>query len=91
MDLKSKSYYTTPIEIPIENSNERMKPLLLGLVIYFSQLCHGQLKDCYYMDGRAASTDFPCDPDAEVSTDVAFISDLFDIGLTASRLVHVVA
>lgn len=30
------------------------------------------------MDGDSASTDFPCDPDAEVSTGVASILDCFD-------------
>lgn len=48
-----------------------MKTFLLGLVVCFSQVCHGQLKDCYHMDGGAAADNFPCDPDAEVSTSIA--------------------
>lgn len=48
-----------------------MKTFLLGLVVFFSQVCYGQLKDCYLMDGGAASEYFPCDPDVEVSTSIA--------------------
>lgn len=55
-----------------------MKIFLLGLVLCFSGICHGQLKDCFAYDGTAAGTNFPCDPDAEVSTSVAFILDCFD-------------
>lgn len=55
--------------------NETMKNFLLGLVVCFSRFCSGQLKDCFNMDGTSASMDFPCDPDAEASIDLAFILD----------------
>lgn len=66
-----------------------MKSFLLELIVWFSPFCHGQLKDCFQMDGASASTDFPCDPDAEVGIDVAVWTS--SIGLTTSRLAYVVA
>lgn len=61
-----------------ENLNETMKTSRLGLFLCFSRFSHGQLKDCFYMEGYLASIDLPCDPEAEVSTGNAFISDWFD-------------
>lgn len=52
-----------------------MKVFRLGIVICFSQLrqfCHAKLniKDCFHMTSAPASLNFPCDPNAEVSTGV---------------------
>lgn len=44
--LKSPSNLSTSLMIIFKNLIESMIPILIGLVLCFSQCCHGQLKDC---------------------------------------------